>query len=83
MGLSMKCIAKLVGVSRWTLHRRMTVWGFCVRDLYNDLTDDELHPGVSHSLQQPTCWVPNDDGIAVGTGTLCAVVEDLCINAQS
>lgn len=47
MGLSVKCIAKLVGVSRWTLQRRMNDWGFSVRDLYNDLTDDQLDILVS------------------------------------
>lgn len=47
MGLSVKCIAKLVGVSRWTLQRRMNEWGLSVRGLYSDLTDDELDILVS------------------------------------
>ncbi|KAA8587340.1 hypothetical protein FQN60_016202 [Etheostoma spectabile] len=47
MGLSVKCIAKLVGVSRWTLQRRMNKWGLSVRGLYSDLTDDELDILVS------------------------------------
>lgn len=41
MGLSVKCIANFVRVSRWTLQRHMNDWGFSVRDLYSDLTDDE------------------------------------------
>lgn len=38
VSLSVKCIAKLVEVSRWTLQRRMNDWGFSVSDLYSDLT---------------------------------------------
>ncbi len=84
LGLSVKCIANFVGVSRWTLQRRMNDWGFSVRDLYSDLTDDELDALVSgHSRQQPACWVPNDVGTAAGTGTSSAVAEGSCINAQS
>lgn len=47
MGLSVKCIASFVGVSRRTLQRRMNDWGFSVRDLYTNLTDDELDILVS------------------------------------
>ncbi|CAM4570665.1 unnamed protein product [Leuciscus chuanchicus] len=47
MGLSVKCIANFVGVSRWTLQRRMSDWGLSVRGLYSDLTDDELDVLVS------------------------------------
>lgn len=47
MGLSVKCIASFVGVSRWMLQRRMTDWGLSVRTLYSDLTDDELDILVS------------------------------------
>lgn len=47
MGLSVKCIANFVGVSRWTLQRRMNDWGFSVRGLYSNLTDDELDVLIS------------------------------------
>lgn len=47
MGLCVKYIAKLVGVFRWTLQRRMNDWGFSVTDLYSNLTDDELDILVS------------------------------------
>ena len=42
MGLSVTCIARLQGVSRWTLQRRMSEWGLCVRDLYSTMSDQEL-----------------------------------------
>lgn len=47
MGLSVKCIANFVGVSRWTLQRCMSDWGLSVRGLYSGLTDDELDVLVS------------------------------------
>lgn len=47
MGLSVRCIANFVGVSRSTLQRRMNDWGFSVRNLYSDLTDDQLDILVS------------------------------------
>lgn len=42
MGLSVTSISKLLGLSRWTLQRRMHMWELSVRQHYSKLTDDEL-----------------------------------------
>ncbi len=42
LNLSIPCIAALLGVSRRTVHRRMTESDLSVRALYSTLTDEEL-----------------------------------------
>ncbi|MEQ2216636.1 hypothetical protein XENOCAPTIV_019589, partial [Xenoophorus captivus] len=40
--LPVKCIAKLLGISRWTVYRRMAESGLSVRALYTTMSDDDL-----------------------------------------
>ncbi|XP_036412609.1 uncharacterized protein LOC118797378 [Colossoma macropomum] len=47
LGLPVTCIARLLGVSRFTVHRRMAEWGLSVRASYSILTDEELDSLVS------------------------------------
>ncbi|XP_077407559.1 uncharacterized protein LOC144038728 [Vanacampus margaritifer] len=49
IGLSATYIARLLGVSRWTLQRNMNSWGISVRALYSQLTNDELDNLVSQT----------------------------------
>ncbi|XP_063067584.1 uncharacterized protein LOC134459214 isoform X2 [Engraulis encrasicolus] len=47
LGLPVTCIAKLLGTSRYTIHRRMAEWGSSVREKYSRLDDEELDSLVS------------------------------------
>lgn len=42
LGLPVTCIARLLGVSKFTVHRRMAYWGLSVKATYSNLTDEEL-----------------------------------------
>lgn len=42
LGLPVACIARLLGVSKFTIHRRMVEWGLSVKATYSNITDAEL-----------------------------------------
>ncbi|XP_048036887.1 uncharacterized protein LOC125262256 isoform X2 [Megalobrama amblycephala] len=42
LGLPVTCIARLLGVSKFTIHRRMGEWGLSVKATYSNITDAEL-----------------------------------------
>ena len=52
MGQSVSCIATLFGVSRWTLHRRMTDWNLSMWQMYSQLSDAELNDVVRDILSR-------------------------------
>ncbi|XP_052464888.1 uncharacterized protein LOC128021616 isoform X1 [Carassius gibelio] len=42
LGLPVTCIARLLGVSKFTIHRRMVEWGLSVKATYSNIADAEL-----------------------------------------
>lgn len=42
LGLPVACIARLLGVSKFTIHKRMVEWGSSVKATYSNITDAEL-----------------------------------------
>lgn len=42
LGLPVACITRLLGVSKFTIHRRMVEWGLSVKATYSNITDAEL-----------------------------------------
>ncbi|CAL8376045.1 unnamed protein product [Arctogadus glacialis] len=52
MGQNVTCIARLFGVSRWTMHRRMADWDLSVREMYSQMSDAELDELVRDILSR-------------------------------
>ena len=52
MGQKVSCIARLFGVSRWTIHRRMADWDLSVREIYSQMSHAELDELVRNILSR-------------------------------
>ena len=69
-------IAKLVGISRSTLYRRLEVEGIGITDTYSDISDDELDRAVQYIKLSH----PNDgERLLIGHLHRLGIISETCV----